>query len=417
MYRIFIPGDILLPVNVNMSLWSVIACDQFTSQPEYWDELSERVGEAPSTLRLMLPEAYLDSCDEEIETKKINAAMENYLNDGVFQTLESSFIYLERDMTVGEKRRGILGLLDLEAYDYTPQAKTPVRCTEGTVENRLPPRVKVRKDAAIEMPHVIVLTDDPDWLMFEGLEKGEMVYDFELNDGGGRIIGKRIAGELAEGIEQALQNLSTPEHLEKKYGLTDCEPVIIAMGDGNHSIATAKLCWERMKPQLTPEERANHPARYGLVELVNIHDPSIKFEPIHRVLFETDAATFLKAAATFFASAYEGGKGCHEISILCSDASKKLSIKGKTIGQAIALAQSFCENYVSQHGGHLDYIHDDDTAMEMSAAEGCCGILFPAIEKDELFTSIIRSGAFPAKSFSIGPARDKRYYLECRKIK
>ena len=417
MDRIFIPGDILLPINIDMPLWSVIACDQFTSQPEYWDGLSERVGDAPSTLRLMLPEAYLESCDEELETKKINAAMENYLNGGVFQTLKNSFIYLERDMTVGEKRRGILGLLDLEAYDYTPQAKTPVRCTEGTVENRLPPRVKVRKDAAIEMPHVVVLTDDPEWLMFNGLEKGEPVYDFELNDDGGKIVGKRITGELAEGIEKALQNLSAPDHLEKKYNLAGREPVIIAMGDGNHSLATAKLCWERMKPQLTAEKREKHPARYGLVELVNIHDPSIKFEPIHRVLFETDASGFFKAAADFFAFADEGAKGCHEISILRGDATEKLSIKGKTIGQAIALAQSFCENYVIQHGGHLDYIHDDDTAIDMSAAAGCCGILFPAIEKDELFSSIIQSGAFPAKSFSIGPARDKRYYLECRKIK
>ncbi|MDR0952517.1 MAG: DUF1015 domain-containing protein [Oscillospiraceae bacterium] len=417
MKDIFVPGDILIPKDADMTLWSVIACDQFTSSPEYWDGLDARIGKAPSTLRLMLPEAYLETRDSAQETVKINRTMEEYLEQGVFETVADSFVYVERDMTVGEKRRGILGLLDLDAYDYRHDSKTPVRCTEGTVESRLPPRVKVRKDAALELPHVVVFTDDPAWTMFKGLEAGDVLYDFDLMDGGGHIIGRRVTGEAARGVMDALLALSEPEYLEKKYALGGLEPVIIAMGDGNHSLATAKLCWETIKPTLTEAERANSPARYALVELVNIHDKSIEFEPIHRVIFETEVSGFFSEAEAFFAAKAGDGAGEHKITLLCGQERREAILKGRTIGEAIALAQEFCVDYVNLKGGKLDYIHDDDTAIEMSSQPGCCGLLLPSPGKDELFSSIIRSGAFPAKSFSIGPARDKRYYLECRKIK
>lgn len=417
MEKIFVPGDILLPKDADMALWSVIACDQFTSQPEYWDGLDKKIGDNPSTLRLMLPEAYLEIRDESVETEKINAAMEDYLSGGVFETVENSFIYAQRDMTVGEKRRGILGLIDLEAYDYKAEAKTPVRCTEGTVESRLPPRVRVRRDAALEMPHVVVLTDDPGWTMFQGLEEGEILYDFDLMDGGGHIIGRRITGELAEKVQAAFASLCDKEYVEEKYALSGREPVVIAMGDGNHSLATAKLCWEDIKPRLSESERKTHPARYSLVELVNIHDKSIVFEPIHRVIFETDTDKFFAEAEEYFKSISRGNSEPHELTLLCAKERRKVILYGCSIGESIALTQKFCENYVNQHGGKLDYIHDDDTAIEMSEKPGCCGLLLPSPEKNELFASIIRSGAFPAKSFSIGPARDKRYYLECRKIK
>ncbi len=417
MKRMFIPGDILLPRDVDMKLWSVIACDQYTAQPEYWDSLSERVGESPSTLRLIFPEAFLETHSIEEETKKINTAMADYLTSGIFETIENSFIYIERDMTVGEKRRGILGLIDLEAYDYSETSESPIHCTEGTVESRLPPRVKVREAASLELPHVVVFVDDPENTMFRGLEKGELLYDFDLIDGGGHICGRRVQGAAVQAVEDALEALSDPEYLEKRYALDGKAPVIIAMGDGNHSLATAKMCWERLKPALTPQERENHPARFGLAELVNIHDRSIEFEPIHRVIFDTDTRSFFSDARKYFESFSMSDKNPRKLKLLCGSEQLELTVCGHTIGDTIAGAQRFVEDYVNQYGGKLDYIHDDEAAVEMSAKPGCCGLLMPCFEKKELFESVIRSGAFPAKSFSIGPSRDKRYYLECRKIK
>lgn len=417
MKNLFISGDILLPKNADMRLWSVIACDQYTAQPEYWDALDSTVGACHSTLRLMLPEAYLESRDVQSETKIINTAMENYLANDVFQLIENSYIYVERDMTVGEKRRGILGLIDLEAYDYTAESVSPVRPTEGTVESRLPSRVKVRENAVLEMPHIVVLVDDPENTLFVGLDICEKLYDFDLIDGGGHIIGRRVFGDAADKVQTALEKLAEPEYLEKRYNLAGKPPVIFAMGDGNHSFATARKCWETIKNTLPESERAEHPARFSLVELVNIHDKSISFEPIHRVLFETDTADFFAEAEAFFATLCKQGKGRHTIRVLCGNDSREVTVEGQTIGNLIALAQSFCADFIARHGGYIDYIHDDDSAVKFSAEAGACGLLLPVPEKDELFSSIIDSGAFPAKSFSIGPARDKRYYLECRTIR
>jgi len=416
MSKLFTTGDILLPENADMEKWSVIACDQFTSMPEYWDEVNKRVGGSPSTLRLMLPEAYLGIKDSAAETEKINSAMREYLDSGVFRTVENSFIYVEREMTVGGTRRGILGLLDLEGYDYASRSGSPVRCTEGTVESRLPPRVKVREGAALEMPHVVVFVDDPEWTMFKGLEKCDKLYGFDLMDGGGHILGRRVCGEAAEQVEKALDALCEPAYLEDRYHLGGRPPVIMAVGDGNHSLATAKLCWDRIKQNLSPEEREGHPARRSLVELVNIHDETVCFEPIHRVLFDTDTEAFFAEAGKYFAAEIREGQ-THSFTLCRAGEEKTVTLSGYTIGGAIATGQQFCESYLNRHGGKIDYIHDDDAAISMSGKPGCCGILFPTIEKDSLFPSIIQSGAFPAKSFSIGPARDKRYYLECRKIK
>lgn len=416
MTDIFTSGDILLPKNENMELWSVIACDQFTSMPEYWDSVEKRVGDAPSTLRLMLPEAYLGLRDSEAETKKINDTMDAYLKNGVFKTVEDSFIYVEREMTVGGVRRGLLGLLDLEAYDYTATSASPVRCTEGTVESRLPARVKVRQGAAIEMPHVVVFVDDSELSLFNGLDGCEKLYDFNLMDGGGHIVGRRVHGEAADAVKRALEALFDPERQEARYSLNGRPPVLMAMGDGNHSLATAKLCWERIKENLTPEQAANHPARRSLVELVSIHDETVHFEPIHRCLFDTDTVGFISEAEEYFASHAEAGN-TYCFTVHAGESERKISLKSSSIGRAIAAGQDFCENYVNHYGGRIDYIHDDKTAVSIADRSGCCGILFPPIEKDTLFKSIIQDGAFPAKSFSIGPARDKRYYLECRKIK
>lgn len=417
MNKLFIPGDILLPKNEDLSLWSVIACDQFTSQPEYWDEVDRRVGDTPSTLRLMLPEAYLETRDTALETEKINAAMSSYLDDGIFKTIDSSYIYVERQLTVGHTRRGLVGLIDLEAYDYRADSTSPIHATEGTVEERLPPRVKVREGASLELPHIIVFVDDPENKVFSAVGEGEVLYDFDLMDGGGHITGRRVCGEAAQGVMHSLDTLSNPEYLEARYKLMGKPPVIIAMGDGNHSLATARLCWESIKQGLSAEERETHPARYSLAELCNIHDPSIVFEPIHRVLFATDTNDFFARAQSFFDAAAGAEGGSHKIKCICGAEEKSIEVRGLTIGSLISAAQSFCTAYIAEHGGSLDYIHDDDTAEKMARNDGCAGLLLPAMDKNELFPSIIGSGVFPAKSFSIGPARDKRYYLECRRIK
>ncbi len=417
MDKLFVPGDILLPKMTDMGLWSVIACDQYTSQPEYWDSVDSKVGDAPSTLRLILPEAYLEIKNTLFETEKINLVMEKYLETGVFKTVENSYIYVERELTVNDIRQGLVGLIDLEAYDYRADSVSPVHATEGTVESRLPPRVKIRERACIETPHIIVFVDDPENKIFGNIGAGELLYDFDLMDGGGHVLGKRVFGAAAERVQNVLSELSDPEYLENRYKLNGKSPVIIAMGDGNHSLATARLCWEKIRENLTPDERENHPARYGLAELVNIHDRSIVFEPIHRVIFETEPESFFEEARTYFKKVSKESYKAHKIILACGAKTENVEVRGLTIGNLISVSQQFCLEYIKEHGGKLDYIHDDNTALEMSHRENCAGLLLPAMDKNELFPSIMASGVFPAKSFSIGPSRDKRYYLECRKIK
>ncbi|MEG0875876.1 MAG: DUF1015 domain-containing protein [Oscillospiraceae bacterium] len=417
MDKLFIPGEILLPKAPDLSLWSVIACDQYTSQPEYWDGVDKKVGDTPSTLRMILPEAYLESRDNGAETEKINRNMEKYLAEGVFKAVPDSYIYIERGTLNGDTRRGLLGLIDLEAYDYRAASTSPIHATEGTVESRLPPRVKVREGAALELPHIIVFVDDPQNTVFDGIDGGEVLYDFELMENGGHLRGSRVSGEKAEKVEKALSALAEPEYLERRYALKGRPPIVIAMGDGNHSLATARLCWENLKKTLTPEEQKQHPARFALAELVNIHDSSIVFEPIHRVVFETDTAEFFNEARSFFKAAAGKGETPHKITCVCGDKREEISVEGLTIGRTISVAQEFCLGYMNSHGGKIDYIHDDATALEMSEKPGCIGLLLPPMDKNELYSSIIESGVFPAKSFSIGPSHDKRYYLECRKIK
>ena len=417
MEKIFLPGDILLPKDADLPLWSVIACDQYTSEPEYWDEVDRRVGERPSTLRLILPEAYLPTHDADAERDKINATMRRYLDEGIFRTVENSFIYCERALTVGETRHGLIGLVDLEAYDYRANSVSPIRATEKTVESRLPPRVQIRLKAALELPHIVIFIDDPDNTVLGCVGQGETLYDFDLMDGGGHIRGTRVTGADAARIETALSALSEPAYLEKRYHLNGKSPVVIAMGDGNHSLATARLCWERIRDTLSPAERESHPARFALCELVNIHDASVAFEPIHRVIFDTAPEAFFADARDFFAHTPGTEETSHDIRLACGGKTETLAVRGLTIGSLIETAQRFCERYIALHGGRLDYIHGDETALGMAEKPGCAGLLLPVFDKSELFPSVIKSGAFPAKSFSIGPSRDKRYYLECRKIK
>lgn len=412
----FIPGNILVPDKQDMKLWSVIACDQFTSQPDYWNKVEKAVGNAPSTLKLMLPELYLKDGNIDQSAAKIRSAMEDYLSKGIFRELEDSYIYVERTLSKGGLRRGLLGLLDLEAYDYNPDSVSPIRATEGMVPDRLPPRIKVREDAPLELPHVVVFIDDPDRTVIKPLgsmkDKLEKLYDFELMEGGGSVEGYRVTGPAAETVRLGLNRLASPEVIEKKYG-NNKNPVIYAVGDGNHSLASAKKCWEKLREGLSDEERQTHPARWTMVELVNVHEEAIIFEPINRVIFNTNPENFLEEAEEFFA---RYGNGGHELTCITAKGKLNFYTDGLTIGQSIAACDEFIEGWVARHGGSIDYIHGDDTTAELGSGAGCAGIIMPRMKKNELFPSIIESGAFPKKSFSIGPARDKRYYLECRKI-
>lgn len=394
--RVFTPADILLPRVDDMTKWSCIACDQFTAEPEYWREAERIVGSEPSTLRLMLPEAWLGVRDSAAETRKIYAAMKDYVNRGIFRTVEQSFIYVERTLPSGAVRRGLVGKLDLECYDWAPGSATPVRATEGTVESRLPARVEVRRGATLEMPHIMVFIDDPENAVIPSAAGGEALYDFELMLGGGHIRGSRVTGEAAERLTAALE---APEG-----------SVRFAMGDGNHSLAAAKRCWEQIKRNLPESELETHPARYALAEIVNIHDEAVTFEPIHRVLLETVPRGFIEEAA----ARLPRGKG-QAVTLLAGKREMEIET-GMPLGALVALVDELLGDWRREHGGEPDYIHGDEEARALGGKPSSVGVLLPRLEKAELFPYITEHGPYPKKSFSIGHARDKRYYLECRAI-
>lgn len=394
--RVFTPADILLPRVDDMTKWSCIACDQFTAEPEYWREAERIVGSEPSTLRLMLPEAWLGVRDSAAETRKIYAAMKDYVNRGIFRTVEQSFIYVERTLPSGAVRRGLVGKLDLECYDWAPGSATPVRATEGTVESRLPARVEVRRGATLEMPHIMVFIDDPENTVIPSAAGGEALYDFELMLGGGHIRGSRVTGEAAERLTAALE---APEGA-----------VRFAMGDGNHSLAAAKRCWEQIKRNLPESELETHPARYALAEIVNIHDEAVTFEPIHRVLLETVPRGFIEEAA----ARLPRGKG-QAVTLLAGRREMEIET-GMPLGALVALVDELLGDWRREHGGEPDYIHGDEEARALGGKPSSVGVLLPRLEKAELFPYITEHGPYPKKSFSIGHARDKRCYLECRAI-
>lgn len=408
------PADILIPTGLEMSKWSVVACDQFSSQPEYWDAIGELTADVPSTMHMILPEAYLHGRSGENEAEEINAEMRKYLGSGIFRQIPGAYIYLERRLASGETRRGLMAALDLECYDYSKDSCSPVRATEGTVEERLPPRVRIRKNAALELPHTMVFIDDAAGSVIEPLaavaDEMEKLYDFELCAGGGHLRGWLVDKKREEKIEAALSGICRRSREE----YTD--PVIFAVGDGNHSLATAKKCWEDIKAALPENEAKVHPARYSLVELVNIHDDAISFKPIHRVIFGTDTKDFLRMAEDFRSrNSGQSGDG-HILRFVVGENERKIHVNGLTIGQIIRKTDEFCSEYIEHNGGRTDYIHNDETAEKMAKEDGCAAIFLPAMKKTELFHSVASSGPLPKKSFSIGRAEDKRYYLECRKI-
>ena len=417
----FYPADILLPKEADMTKWAVVACDQFTSQPEYWQAVEETVQEAPSTLRLILPEAKLNGPDVDKYIAAINASMKKYLDDGVFKTLGDSLIYIERTQSDGKVRHGLIGMVDLDQYDFTPGSGALIRATEGTVLSRIPPRVRVRQDAPIELPHVMLLIDDPDKTVIEPLTaaSGEMekLYDFDLQQGGGHLTGWKLTEGQMDGVADALTGLCADSEMEKKYGMKGVAPLLFAVGDGNHSLATAKQCYENLK-KVTPEsEWASLPARYALVEVVNNHDDALGFEPIHRVLFDVDHEEFMAAFKAAYPNAHAGKGEGHVIEVVWDGFDDFITVPDPKVQLAVGTLQGVIDEYLKSHGGEVDYIHGDEVTKELGSKPGNMGFLLPAMGKEQLFKTVMADGVLPRKTFSMGHAQDKRYYVEARKIK
>ena len=421
----FRPADILLPRDCDLSLWSVVACDQYTSQPEYWQRVEERVGRAPSALRLILPESCLEGPDVETDIMEINTTMSRYLREGRFQEYPDSLFYVERALDSGAVRRGLIGMVDLEQYDYEPGSGAPIRATEGTVLSRIPPRVAVRKNAPIELPHVMLLADDPDRTVIEPLSErtGEMepLYDFELMERGGHIRGWRLTGEQKEQVFTALSALADPAVFRNRYHLVEDLPVLLfAVGDGNHSLATAKECYERAKKLTPPDQWDKLPARYALVELVNLHDDSLEFEPIHRVVFGVKPEELLDALADFYPGLIQGRGVGHVFSYVASRWSRgELTVPHPRQQLPVGTLQTFLDDYLTgRPGARVDYIHGADVAQKLALErEDAVAFLLPPMGKEELFPTVIHDGVLPRKTFSMGEAHDKRFYLEARRIR
>ena len=411
--NVFKSTDILLPQDVEMERWSVIACDQFTSDPAYWQRVRKTAGDGPSTIHLILPEAELGGAGEGNTVKAINIAMEQYLKDNVFAVYPNSYVYVERTLADGSVRPGLLGAVDLEQYDYNHGSKSAIRATEKTVLERIPPRQRVRKDAAIELPHVLMLCDDDQKQLIEPIQAIRdtlpKLYDFELMEQGGRIRGWLVQGHAAKDFDDRLTAFSAAA--DSKYVDLPGASVLLAVGDGNHSLATAKSCYEALKAANPGMDLSNHPARYSLVELENIHDPSLVFAPIHRIITEVDAQKLLKDISSVCAE--EGY--CVEWVIGGQTGTVYLD---KTKGElAVAVLQEFLDSWLSENEGEIDYIHGDDELKALAQQKNAIGFLLPAMEKHQLFRGVISGGALPRKTFSMGHAREKRYYLEGRKIK
>ena len=401
--RCFFPADILLPdlKKINPAAWPVIACDQFTSEEDYWKETEETVGGAPSTLRLILPEVYLGK-DDEGRTRDIRRHMEDYVKS-ILVSHPASMILLRRTLGDGRVRQGLVGAIDLEAYDYLPTATSPIRATEETVLSRIPPRVKIRRGAPVELPHVMLLLDDPEGRVIvdaaSRFEDYPVAYDIPLMQKGGRAEGRFLPEEEVSRILAILDEMG-----EKEGSL------VFTVGDGNHSLATAKACYEELKEKLG-DAALSHPARYALVEAVNLHDASLEFHPIYRVVFGADRADLLS-----FLAAGEG-EGTHSFHYVTKEGEGELLMPA-THALPVGTLQKRLDLYLAAHPeAEVDYIHGEDSLATLSQRDGAIGFLFRGMEKEDLFPAIMQSGVLPRKTFSMGEARDKRYYLEARSIR
>ena len=411
-------ADILIPHNADMKKWAVIACDQYTSEPEYWDEVYKTVGNAPSALNLILPEIYLENNDVSERIDNIHKAMDKYISDGVFQEYKNAMVYVERVQSNGIIRKGIVGAIDLEKYDFSKGSTSEVRATEATVIERIPPRIKVRQGAGLELPHIMILIDDPDNTVIEPLVEKDMqkLYDFELMQNGGSIKGYLVDDDTQEEINSALCKLAEPEKFCKKYNLEKTPVLLYAMGDGNHSLATAKEFYEQLKKSNPNKDFSNHPARYALAEIVNLHSDALKFEAIHRLVCDVDCDKLI-SELTNALELSENNQSDQYVIISCKGTEKKLYINKKSSNLSVGSLQNFLDGYIKENGGKIDYIHGTDTVRNLAEKHNGIAFILPDMDKSQLFPTVIKDGALPRKTFSMGHAEDKRFYIEARKIK
>ena len=416
--RCYRSADILLPdlSRVDAAKWAVVACDQFTSEPEYWHATEEFIGDAPSTLSMILPEVYLSQTERRLPL--INNAMKEYARS-LLLTHKDAMIYVERTQSDGSIRRGVVLAVDLEQYDYKKGAASMIRATEATVLERIPPRVAIRRGASVELPHVMLLIDDPERTVIEPLSfegKGKVAYDTELMLRGGHIRGRFLDAEEQSRIAEALDGLTTPEKMSARYGSESLAPLLFAVGDGNHSLASAKATYEEVKERIGKDAAASHPARYALAEVVNIHDEALRFEPIYRVLFDVDPEEVLASLSDYLA-ALKGDADPQEMTFVHKNGEGELKVSTPVRQLTVGTLQDFIDDYLRSHtGATVDYIHNEDSLRALAVKDNAIGFLFSGMAKDQLFKTVIFDGALPRKTFSMGHAEDKRYYMECRRI-
>ena len=409
------PADILLPdfSAVDGKKWACVACDQYTSEPEYWERVAKNVKDSPSTLNLMLPEVWLGESD--MRVPPIQAAMKKYLNDGVLVEHKSSAVYLERIQSDGKLRRGLVCAIDLDDYDFSVGSVSPVRPTEKTVVERIPPRLAVRRGAPLEMPHVMLLVDDPEDLILSRFAGREMnAYSFDLAEGGGSVSAAFVSADEFDELNASLAVLA--DNAVKRAEKNGGAPITIAVGDGNHSLATAKASWQEVRATLTEEEAKTHPARYALVEICNLHEESLVFEPIYRLIENVDV---MELANDFeaFAASQNGRFPAQTFDMILEGNNVEVVIEHPEYTLPVASLQHFLDEWLKSHPRALiDYIHGEDTLCRLAAREACAGFVFEGMSKSDLFPAVEADGTLPRKTFSMGHAADKRYYIECRRI-
>jgi len=425
--------QVLLPApGVDLPKWAVVACDQFTAEPDYWQAVQQTVGAAPSTLKLIFPEVYLGQPDAAERIAAIGQTMKDYLQAGVLVPHEG-MVYVERSVA-DKTRHGIMVCLDLECYDYRAGSVSLIRATEGTIVDRLPPRIKIRESAALELPHILVLIDDPGHTVIAPLAAAKVgqkpLYDFELMQGGGHLTGFAVGEQAQCGVVQALRALAQPERFAARYDVGPEQPVLLfAMGDGNHSLATAKAIWEKNKAQVGMD----HPSRYALVEIENVHDAALEFEAIHRLLFglKKDLLAELKQAfgrhfsytpmvsAQAMRARVDREQGSqHAVGWIGGGQQfGVIEITQPASNLPVGTLQNFLDKFLQNGSAEsIDYVHGADVLERLALQPGNAGFYLAGMPKSDLFKTVILEGALPRKTFSLGQAREKRYYMEARRI-